>query len=135
MGRRQRPDAASGEDAVVDARTDGFDFLGYRFEGRKHWPRNKSLAKFKDAIRSKTRRTSGESLPSIIASVNRTLRGWFAYFQHSSRVDLPKPRRLDPNASAQPSATPTRRSRPGSSGWTIHAGPTPSSPSRGCSVW
>ena len=41
------------------------------------------LQKFKDAIRLKTSRTSGQSLTSIVASVNQTLRGWFTYFQHS----------------------------------------------------
>jgi len=68
---------------IVDARTTGFDFLGYHFRGTKHWPREKSLKKLKDAVRAKTKRTSGDSLQSIIADVNRTLRGWFAYFQHS----------------------------------------------------
>jgi RNA-directed DNA polymerase len=43
----------------------------------------------KDAIREKTRRTSGESLPSIIAEVNRTLRGWFVYFQHAPQRVFP----------------------------------------------
>src|SRR3984893_13249330 len=28
---------------VVDARTDGCDFLGYHFRGTKHWPREKSV--------------------------------------------------------------------------------------------
>jgi RNA-directed DNA polymerase len=69
---------------VIDARETGFDFLGYTFHGRKHWPRKKSIAKLKETIRAKTRRTSGKSLPCIVADVNRTLRGWFAYFQHSS---------------------------------------------------
>ncbi len=41
---------------VVDATTDGFDFLGYRFVKHRRFPRQKSLAKFKDAIRGKTRR-------------------------------------------------------------------------------
>lgn len=68
---------------VADARTDGFDFLGYHFRGAKHWPRAKSTAKLKDVIRAKTKRTNGDSLPKIITSLNRTLRGWFAYFQHS----------------------------------------------------
>jgi len=68
---------------VVDARSDGFDFLGYHFRGRKHWPREKSISKLKDAIRAKTTRTHGESLSAIIGSLNRTLRGWFVYFQHS----------------------------------------------------
>lgn len=68
---------------VVDARTDGFDFLGYHFRGTKRWPRKKSLGKLKDTIRAKTQRKQGESLYVIIASLNRTLRGWFEYFKHS----------------------------------------------------
>jgi RNA-directed DNA polymerase len=84
---------------VVDARTVGFDFLGYHFEGGKRWPRTKSLTKFKDAIRVKTRRTQGDSLRKIIGSLNRTLRGWFEYFKHSqpwifSRLDGMIRRRL-----------------------------------------
>ncbi len=67
---------------VVDAR-DGFDFLGYHFRDEKHWPRKKSLAKLKDTVRAKTKRTNGRSLQCTIADVNVTLRGWFAYFQHS----------------------------------------------------
>jgi RNA-directed DNA polymerase len=69
---------------IVDARTDTFDFLGYSFRGTKHWPRKKSLQKLKDTLRAKTQRTSGDSLTRIVADVNRTLRGWFEYFQHSS---------------------------------------------------
>lgn len=69
---------------VIDSRETGFDFLGYTFHGRKHWPRRKSIAKLKETIRAKTRRTSGKSLQCIVADVNRTLRGWFVYFQHSS---------------------------------------------------
>jgi len=69
---------------VIDSRETGFDFLGYTFQGHKHWPRKKSITKLKEAIRAKTRRTSGKSMPCIVADVNRTLRGWFAYFKHSS---------------------------------------------------
>jgi RNA-directed DNA polymerase len=68
---------------IVDARFEGFDFLGYHFRGTKHWVRDKSLRKLKDTLRAKTKRTSGDSLTFIVADVNRTLRGWFAYFQHS----------------------------------------------------
>jgi RNA-directed DNA polymerase len=69
---------------IIDSRTDGFDFLGYTFRGQKHWPRRKSLAKLKDAIRAKTRRTSGVDLQCVVASLNPILKGWFGYFQHSS---------------------------------------------------
>jgi RNA-directed DNA polymerase len=74
---------------IVDVRTDGFEFLGYRFVKHRRFPRRKSLAKFKDAIRAKTKRTSGDSLSYIVASLNQTLRGWFAYFQHSWKTTFP----------------------------------------------
>ncbi len=68
---------------VVDAETDGFEFLGYRFIRHYRFPRKKSLAKFKDAIRGKTGRNSGRSIKAVITDVNRTLVGWFEYFKHS----------------------------------------------------
>ena len=69
---------------VVDAsQPGGFDFLGYHFERGYKWPREKSLKKFKDAIREQTRRTNGHSLEAILCRLNRTLRGWFGYFRYS----------------------------------------------------
>lgn len=68
---------------IVDSRSGSFDFLGYTFRGDKHWPRKKSIAKLRETIRQKTPRNSGRSLPRVIADVNHTLRGWYAYFQHS----------------------------------------------------
>jgi len=69
---------------VVDAtQRGGFDFLGYHFERGLRWPRAKSLGKLKERVRAKTRRTDGRSLRAIVADVNRTLRGWYGYFQHS----------------------------------------------------
>jgi RNA-directed DNA polymerase len=70
---------------LVDARNDGFDFLGYRFAAGHRRPRAKSLEKFKNAVRATTKRTAGHSLSQIIADLNRTLRGWFEYFKHSHR--------------------------------------------------
>lgn len=67
----------------------GFDFLGYHFERGTRWPRTKSLKKLKDAIRSKTRRSNGNSLSVITANVNRTLKGWFEYFKHSHKWTFP----------------------------------------------
>ena len=64
----------------------GFDFLGYHFEAGQRWPRRKSLRKFRDSIRQKTQRNNGYSLSVIILNVNRTLKGWFQYFQHSRRM-------------------------------------------------
>ena len=71
---------------IVDARSDGFDFLGYRFAKHRRFPRDKSLRKFRDVVRAKTKRTRGDSLPCIVTDLNRTLRGWFEYFKHSHRT-------------------------------------------------
>ena len=71
---------------VVNARHEGFDFLGYRFEGRSLRPREKSLVSFKDRVRELTRRRDGNSLPTIIERLNATLRGWFEYFKHSRKT-------------------------------------------------
>jgi len=68
---------------LVHAWDDGFDFLGYHFERGRHWPRQKSMGKLKDAIRAKTKRTVGQALSRVIADINPTLRGWYGYFQHS----------------------------------------------------
>lgn len=63
----------------------GYEFLGYRFEGGRRWVRPKSLMALKDKIRRKTKRTRGESVARIIADLNPTLRGWFEYFKHAHR--------------------------------------------------
>ena len=68
---------------IVDATKDVFDFLGYRFKRGRRFPRPKSLQKLQDAIRAKTKRTSGESLTKIINDLTPRLRGWFEYFKHS----------------------------------------------------
>jgi RNA-directed DNA polymerase len=81
-GLRLHPDKTG----IVDAtQRGGFDFLGYHFERGYRWPRQKSLDKFKDTIRAKTRRLNGRSLGAIIVDLNRTLKGWFEYFQHSHK--------------------------------------------------
>jgi RNA-directed DNA polymerase len=61
----------------------GFDFLGYHFERGKKWPREKSLRKLKERVREQTLRLDGRSWSEIITGLNRTLRGWYGYFQHS----------------------------------------------------
>ena len=62
----------------------GFEFLGYRFEAGQRWVRKKSLTRLKERIRERTRRTQGQSLERIIASLNPMLKGWFGYFKHAN---------------------------------------------------
>jgi RNA-directed DNA polymerase len=69
---------------IVDAsQKGGFDFLGYHFERGHRWPRQKSIDKFRETIREKTRRKNPCPMREIVTEVNRTLKGWFAYFRHS----------------------------------------------------
>jgi RNA-directed DNA polymerase len=68
---------------------EGFEFLGYRFEGGRRWVRKKSRNALKDKIRAKTRRNRGASLAAIIADLNPMLRGWFGYFKHAYRTEFP----------------------------------------------
>ena len=61
----------------------GFDFLGYRFEGGHRCVRRKSLQALKDKIRGLTGRTRSGSMRDIIAELNPILKGWFGYFKHA----------------------------------------------------
>jgi RNA-directed DNA polymerase len=75
---------------IVDAsQPGGFDFLGYHFEQGMRWPRQKSLDKFKEAIRAKTEKVRSGSMSEIIDDVNRSIRGWMGYFKHSIRSTFP----------------------------------------------
>jgi RNA-directed DNA polymerase len=80
-GLRLHPNKTHVGDCLVKGQ--GFEFLGYRFEGGQRFVRKKSLTRLKDNIRAKTRRTRGQSLARIIADLNPVLKGWFAYFKHA----------------------------------------------------
>jgi RNA-directed DNA polymerase len=75
---------------VNAAQPGGFDFLGYHFERGMKWPREKSLKQLKDRIRTKTPRLDGRSWQEIVTDVNRTLYGWYGYFQHSKANVFPE---------------------------------------------
>ena len=121
---------------VVDAtQRGGFDFLGYHFERGMKWPRQKSLGKLKERVRAKTSRLDGRSLRAIVADVNRSLRGWYEYFQHSkanvfAAVDGYVRRRLR-------SLLQWRRGWTWARGWgrPINAGRMNGLPAVGCCPW
>lgn len=80
---------------VCVSATEGFDFLGYHFRAHrddprrvKKWPRAKSVAKLRDALRPLTRRKNGDSLEWIVRRVNVVLRGFFQYFVKSVPTPL-----------------------------------------------
>lgn len=71
---------------IVDAtQAGGFDFLGYHFERGTRWPSRRSANRFREMIRSKTKRTKGHNMERIIWDVNRSTKGWFEYFKHSDK--------------------------------------------------
>ena len=76
---------------IVNAHSDGFDFLGGHFRGDKKWPRQKSLQKLQDKLRPLTQRTNGRSLSEIVAKANPILRGWHGYFRDSYPTGLRGP--------------------------------------------
>lgn len=76
---------------IVDAWTEGFDFLGWHFRKGQKWPRKKSMQKLRERLRPMTRRTNGWSLEATIAKVNPILRGWYGYFRDSQPNGLKEP--------------------------------------------
>lgn len=67
---------------VVHVR-EGFDFLGFHLGlGYSHYavPREQSLGRFKEAVRYLTRRQQTGTLRTVIAGLNRLLRGWGNYY-------------------------------------------------------
>jgi RNA-directed DNA polymerase len=81
-GLTLHPDKTHVGDCTVPGQ--GFEFLVYRFEAGRRWVRRKSMNALRDRIRTKTRRTRGDSLEHIIEDLNPMLRGWFVYFKHAN---------------------------------------------------
>jgi len=77
----------------MDMADSHFDFLGYRFKRSRRGRlirlvRPKSLRKLRESIKPRTRRNNGKSMEAIVADINRTLKGWFAYFKHVHPSEL-----------------------------------------------
>jgi RNA-directed DNA polymerase len=73
---------------IVNASSDGFDFLGWTFRGGKKWPRKKSVLKLRQKVRPWTGRSTGMSIAMIVAKLNPMLRGWRGYFGNSPPTSL-----------------------------------------------
>ena len=95
----------------MDARTEGFDFLGYHFRGDLRLPREKSLQKFKDTVRRKPNARTGTAVLHVCPVEFSTAR-MVHLFSPLSLEDVPGPGRLDPRSLAQhPAQTGKRRGR------------------------
>jgi RNA-directed DNA polymerase len=82
--------------SLKDARTEGFDFLGYTLGpkyapkgGRKYLgagPSKKSVQRIKDKIGELLKPGEKGAWPKVRDRLNRRLAGWSAYFSHGTRV-------------------------------------------------
>src|ERR1700723_1475841 len=82
--------------SVKDARTEGFDFLGYTLGpkfaakgGRKYLgasPSKKSVQRVKDKIGELLRPGENGPWPQVRDRLNRRLAGWLAYFSYGTRL-------------------------------------------------
>lgn len=82
--------------SLKDARTEGFDFLGYTLGpkyapkgGKKYLgasPSRKSVQRIKDKIGELLEPGEKGSWPEVRDKPNRRLAGWSAYFSHGTRV-------------------------------------------------
>ena len=82
-GLTLHPDKTHVGDCWVEG--NGFEFLGYRFEAGRRLVRERSLMALRDKVRARTPRNRGGSIESVIASLNPTLKGWYAYFKQAHR--------------------------------------------------
>lgn len=63
---------------------EGFDFVGWHYQGHQRWPRQKSVKALRLKLREKTRRLRPGSMEAICGEMKPILRGWFNYFRNGN---------------------------------------------------
>ena len=63
---------------------DGFDFVGWHYQGHQRWPRQKSVKALRLKLREKTRRLRPGPMDAICGEMKPILRGWFNYFRNGN---------------------------------------------------
>jgi len=64
--------------AITDF-SEGFEFLGFRFHGYRLGIRPSTIDRFKNRVRTLTRRQQGRNVEAVIAELNPVVRGWASY--------------------------------------------------------
>jgi len=59
---------------------EGFEFLGFHFRSFRLGIRQRSIEKFKDRVRSVTRRQQGRNVEAVLEDLNPVIRGYAGYF-------------------------------------------------------
>jgi RNA-directed DNA polymerase len=60
---------------------EGFDYLGWHYQGQQRWPRKKSTDKLRHRLRQLSRRNRPDSLQTICGELAPVQRGWFNFFR------------------------------------------------------
>lgn len=63
---------------------EGFDYLGWHYQGQYRWPRQKSAKMLRHRLRARTRRHRPGSLQLICADLAVIQRGWFVFFREGN---------------------------------------------------
>jgi RNA-directed DNA polymerase len=88
LGKRLGLELAATKTRIVDYRG-GFDFLGFRIEGGKHAPSQKSVKKLKAKISSLVSPLSGKALFPILVELRNVLNGWYEAYRRSDLQKYP----------------------------------------------
>jgi RNA-directed DNA polymerase len=74
----------SPEKSLIVHVDEGFDYLGWHYQGRQRWVRKKSVDKLRRRIRGLTRRGRSGSLQEICAELAPIQKGWFTFFREGN---------------------------------------------------
>lgn len=59
---------------------EGFEFLGFRFRCNRLGISDRALERYKDRVRTLTRRQQGRNVDAVLEDLNPVIRGWARYF-------------------------------------------------------
>ena len=73
---------------VLDVSVQGFRPRHYPCGRGMKWSQAKRLGQLKEQVLAQTTRLDGRSWEHVVTGLNRSLRGWYGYFQHSQTNTL-----------------------------------------------
>ena len=65
---------------------EGFEYLGWHYQGNQRWPRQKSVDKLRYRLHGMTRRNRPGSVQTICAELAPIQRGWFNFFRNGNSL-------------------------------------------------
>jgi len=87
LGKELKLELSPEKTRIVNARTYGVEFVGFKFNGKWRRPKDKSIERFKDEIRYQTRRQQPRNLQMVIRKISPIIRGWGNYYRGGTVKD------------------------------------------------